>query len=64
MVCFRKLLVAKKFMDKKGGVTKFSVEIFCPKVQRNFVGEPSSLSLISGIEKKWLRGWGVSRYSV
>ena len=29
MLCFRKLLVAKKFMDKKeGGVTKFSVENF------------------------------------
>ena len=28
MVCFRKLLVAKKFMDKKGGVSKFSVENF------------------------------------
>ena len=29
MLCFRKLLVAKKFMDKKeGGVTEFSVEIF------------------------------------
>ena len=27
MLCFRKHLVAKKFMDKKeGGVTKFSVE--------------------------------------
>ena len=28
MLCFRKHLVAKKFMDKKGGVSKFSVEIF------------------------------------
>ena len=28
LCCFRKFLVAKKFMDKKGGVTKFSVENF------------------------------------
>ena len=28
VLCFRKLLVAKKFMDKKGGVSKFSVENF------------------------------------
>ena len=29
MMCFRKILVAKKFMDKREGeVSKFSVEIF------------------------------------
>ena len=29
MLCFRKILVAKKFMDKKGGgVSKISVENF------------------------------------
>ena len=28
VLCFRNLLVAKKFMDKKGGVSKFSVEFF------------------------------------
>ena len=29
MLCFRKFLVAKKFMDKRGGgVSKFSVENF------------------------------------
>ena len=50
MLCFRKTLVAKKFMDKKGGVSKFSVENFCPKVQKNFVGEAFSLSLNSSIE--------------
>ena len=26
MVCFRKFPVAKKFMDKKGGASRFSVE--------------------------------------
>ena len=28
MLCFRKFTVAKKFMDKKGGVSPFSVKIF------------------------------------
>ena len=59
MLCFRKLLVAKKFVDKKeGGVTKLSVENFCLKVPKIFVGEPSSLSFFSGFEKVWMRGWG------
>ena len=26
---------------------------------KNFVGKPFSLSLISGIEKVWMRGWGL-----
>ena len=37
MLCFRKLLVAKKFMDKKGGgVSKFSVENFLSESAENF----------------------------
>ena len=64
MLCFRKFPVAKKFMDKRGGVSRFSVEIFCLAVPKNAVGEPCSLSLISGIEKVWMRGGGVSRFSV
>ena len=28
MQCFRKILVAKKLMDKKGGVSRFSFENF------------------------------------
>ena len=51
MLCFRKFLVAKKFMDEKRGVSKNSVEIFCVTVPKLFVGEPFKLSLISGIEK-------------
>ena len=54
MLCFRKLLVAKKFMDDKGGggeYQKFPLKIFCLTVPKNFVGEPFSESLISGIEK-------------
>ena len=66
VLCFRNLLVAKKFMDKKGGECQsFLSKFFCLKVPKNFIGEPSSLSLISGIEKVWMRGWGVvSRFSV
>ena len=33
-------------------------KIFCPTVPKNAVGELFSLSLISGIEKIWMRGWG------
>ena len=37
MLCFRKHLVAKKFMDKKeGGVTKFSVENFLSENAEKF----------------------------
>ena len=40
-------------------MSRFSVEIFCLTVPKNAVGEPFSLSLISGIEieKVWMRGW-------
>ena len=58
MLCFRKFPVAKKLMDKRGGVSRFSVEIFCLAVPKSAVGEPCSLSLISGIEKVWMRGGG------
>ena len=35
MLCFRKFLIAKKFMDKKGGVLKFSVEnFFCHSAEK------------------------------
>ena len=37
---------------------------FCLKVSRNFVGEPFSVSLISGAEKVWIREGGLSRFSV
>ena len=36
MVCFRKHLVAKKFMDKKWGVSKFSVEYFLSESAEKF----------------------------
>ena len=39
------------FMDKKGGVTKFSAEIFCLTVPKTYVVEPFSVSLVSDNEK-------------
>ena len=41
MLCFRKVLVAKKFMDKKGEVDYlyFSSKNFFLKVQKPFVGK-------------------------
>ena len=54
MLCFRKFLVAKKFMEKKEGeVSRFLLITFCLKVPKNAVGEPYSNSLISGIEKNF-----------
>ena len=46
-----KFPVANKFMDKKGGVSRFSVEILCLTAPKIFVGEHFRLSLFSGIEK-------------
>ena len=52
MLCFRRLRVAKKFMDKRGGdYQDFPSKIFCLTVPKIFVGEPLSVSLISGTEK-------------
>ena len=52
MLCFRKFVVAKKFEDKKAGEYQdFPSKIFCLTVPKKFVGEPFSVSIISGIEK-------------
>ena len=59
MLCFRKVPVAKKFLDKREGeVSRFLLNFFCLKVTKITEGEPFSLSLISGIEINWMRGWG------
>ena len=42
--------VAKKCMDKRGGVSRFSVVFFVSQL-RKFVGEPFRVLLISVIEK-------------
>ena len=41
-----------------GGVSRFAVEFFCLTVAKNFVGQPFSVSLISGIEEVRISGWG------
>ena len=52
MLCFRKILVAKKYMDKREGqVSRFPPKTFCLTMLNNFVGEPFRVSLIWGIEK-------------
>ena len=51
MLCIRKIPVAKKFMDKRGGgVSRFPVEFFFVSQCRKFPwGEYFSISIISGI---------------
>ena len=54
MLCFRKILLTKKFMDKREGEeSRFSFDFFCLRVPKKFVGEPFSVTLISGIEKHY-----------
>ncbi len=42
----------------------FPSETFCLRVPKTFVGESFTLALISGTEKVWIRGGGVSSISV
>ena len=53
LLCSTKFLVSKKFMDKRGGgsIKIFSQNFFCLTVPKNFIGEPFSVSLISGTER-------------
>ena len=48
--CLRKFGVSKNFMHNRG-YHKFPSKIFCLTVPENFVKEPFSVSLISGIKK-------------
>ena len=50
---FRKFLVSKNFMNKRGGggITIFPSKNFCPAMPKNSVAEHFSVSLIWGIEK-------------
>ncbi len=61
---FRKFQVAKKFMDKRGGggYQDIPSKIFCLTVPIIFVGEFLFFALITGTEKVWIRGGGVSRF--
>ena len=50
-----------------GEYQHFPSKVFCLTVPKFSVGKPFSVSLISGIEKVWIRGGGgvvVSRFSV
>ena len=41
MLCFRKILVAKKFMDKRvGEVSRFPSKVFCLTVPKHIIEEP------------------------
>ena len=52
MLCFRKILLTKKFMNRrKGKYQDFPSKFFCLTLPEKIVGEPFSVSLISGIEK-------------
>ena len=49
MLCLRKFLVPKKFVDKREGeVSRFSFEIFCLTVPKKVVGEHLKVTLNSG----------------
>ena len=54
MLCFRKFPEAKMFMDKKGEYQDFPSKVFCLTLLTNFVGEPFSVKLFSGIEKVYV----------
>ena len=54
MLCFRKFLVAQKFLDKKEGeVSRFPSNDFCLTVTEKVVGKPLRVSLISRIENDY-----------
>ena len=51
ILCFRKFLVGKNILWIRGGYHDFLSKFSCLVVPKNFVGEPFSVSLISGIER-------------
>ena len=62
MLRFGKFPVSHKFMDEKRGSIKFFRRIiFCRTVSKNALGEPFSLSLVSGMEKVRERELGGGR---
>ena len=50
MLCFRKFLVAKKFMDRTGEYQDFLSKFFCLTLPKSFLGVSFSVSPISGID--------------
>ena len=56
---FQKNSGSEKFMDmREREVSRFLSKIFCLTLSKSAIGELSSLSLVSGIEKVWMRYWG------
>ena len=57
---FHQFRVPKKFGLERGGLPKFSVEIYLSHNAEKFRGweESFSVSVISGIDKVWKRGAG------
>ena len=67
MLCFQKFPVANKFMDKKGGVSRFSVEFFfVSQCRKTLQGNPSVLCFRKfPVANKFMdKKGGVSRLSV
>ena len=57
LLCSRKILRSKSVRDKRGGeYHNFPSNFLCFTVPKKFVGESFSVSLISNIEKIWIRG--------
>ena len=53
LICASENFWSGKKIRKRGGgeISRFSVKTFCLTVPKNFVGEPISVSLISGFER-------------
>ena len=47
---------------REGGVSSFSVEIFCLTVPKTSLGESFTVALFSGIEKVWIRQGGSIKF--
>ena len=45
-------------VETEGAASGLPAKKFCLTVLKNFVREPRSNSLVSGIEKAWMRGLG------
>ena len=57
LLCSRKILRSKSVRDKRGGeYHNFPSKLLCFTVPKKFVGESFSVSLISNVEKIWIRG--------
>ena len=57
MLCFSKFSVAKNFWIRRGGSIKLlRRNFFCVAVPKNFIGEPFSVSFISGSKNFMLQG--------